>query len=64
MCELITLKCKCGINFKRPSVYREYIKKYPKCSFFKMKLKYCDECFWKLEKKALLALPEIMKCLM
>lgn len=39
----LNLKCECGKDFERPTVYKEYQEKHPNV-FWKWKLTYCDSC--------------------
>jgi hypothetical protein len=62
--ETINLKCeKCGVDYQKPSVFKDYLVATKHNVFYKWSLAFCDNCRREKEKEALKALPDILKAL-
>jgi hypothetical protein len=62
--ETINLKCeKCGVDYQKPSVLKDYLVATKHNVFYKWSLAFCDNCRREKEKEALKALPDILKAL-
>jgi len=62
--ETIKLKCeKCGCNYEKPSVFKEYLIATKHNVFYKWSLAFCDICRREKEREALKSLPDIIDAL-
>jgi hypothetical protein len=62
--ETIKLKCeKCGCDYEKPSVFKEYLFTARHNVFFKWSLAFCDKCRREKEIESLKALPDVLRAL-
>ena len=60
--ETINLKCeKCGCDYKKPTIFKEYLITSKYNVFYKWSLMYCDKCRREKEMQSLKALPDVIK---
>lgn len=62
--ETMKLKCKkCGCDYEKPSVFKEYIVANNNNVFYRWSLTFCDRCRKEKERESLKFLPDVMKAL-
>ena len=62
--ETIKLKCeKCGWDYEKPSVFKEYLVVTKHNVFYKWSLAFCDKCRRENERDSLKALPDVLRAL-
>jgi len=62
--ETIQLKCeKCGCDYEKPSVFKEYLDATKHNVFYKWSLLFCDKCRREKERESLKALPDVLRAL-
>lgn len=62
--EEIKLKCeKCGCDYEKPSVFKEYLVSTKHNVFYKLSLAFCDKCRREKECESLKALPNVLSAL-
>lgn len=61
---LIDLICdKCGCNYQKPEIFKQYLVATNNNVFYKWSLLYCDKCRIERQNEALKSLPNIIKVL-
>lgn len=59
--ETIKLKCeKCGGDYEKPAVFKEYVVGTKRNLFYKWSLSFCDTCRREKEREALQTLPNVL----
>ena len=62
--ETIKLKCeKCGCDYEKTSVFKEYLVATKHNVFYKWSLAFCDKCRRENERDSLKALPDVLRAL-
>lgn len=60
----INLVCeKCGCDYEKPAVFKEYLVQTKLNVFYKWSLAFCDKCRREKEREAFKALPDVLKAL-